>query len=214
VLKRLKQIGNVEVMSEEAGRVVFGKPDHRVILDPLDGSSNYKRGIPLFSVSIEVLTYPALEHLMAVIYEPMNRQMFSAQKGKGAFMDNSQIHTSEERPFRDCLFDLDLHTAADEEKFAKFVEAFRKFGLSLKSFRSVGSCAISLAYTACGTLDGFLDFTKNSRMVDIAAGLLILEEAGGVATDIRGNSITEKYDSLIACSTEQINRKVRKLLLS
>jgi myo-inositol-1(or 4)-monophosphatase len=213
VLKRLEEIGNVEVMSEEAGRVVFGKPEHRVILDPLDGSSNYKRGIPLFSVSIEVLTYPGLEHLMAVIYEPMNRQMFSAQKGQGAFMDNSQIYTSEERPFRDCLFDLDLHTAADEGKFAKFVEAFRKFGLNLKSFRSVGSCAISLAYTACGTLDGFLDFTKNSRMVDIAAGLLILEEAGGVATDIRGNPITEKYDSLIACSTEQINREVRQLLL-
>jgi myo-inositol-1(or 4)-monophosphatase len=184
-----------------------------VILDPLDGSSNYKRGIPLFSISIEVQTLPALEHVMAVIYEPMNRKMFSAEKGHGAFMDGSDIHTDQERPFKDCLFDLDLHTAADEKKFIKFVEAFRKFGLPLKSFRSVGSCAISLAYTACGTLDGFLDFTKNSRMVDIAAGLLILEEAGGVATDIRGNPITEKYDSLIACSTEQINREVRQLLL-
>lgn len=184
-----------------------------MILDPLDGSSNYKRGIPLFSISIEVLSFPALEHVMAVIYEPMNRKMFSAEKGHGAFMDGSEIHTNQERPFKDCLFDLDLHTAADEKKFIKFVEAFRKFGLPLKSFRSVGSCAISLAYTACGTLDGFLDVTKNSRMVDIAAGLLILEEAGGVATDIRGNPITEKYDSLIACSTEQINREVRQLLL-
>jgi fructose-1,6-bisphosphatase/inositol monophosphatase family enzyme len=62
-------------------------------------------------------------------------------------------------------------------------------------------------------LDGFLDFTKNSRMVDIAAGLLILQEAGGVATDIRGNPITEAYDSLIACSSGQLNRKIRKLLL-
>jgi myo-inositol-1(or 4)-monophosphatase len=213
VLKRLKEIGNVEVMSEEAGRVVFGKPEYRVILDPLDGSSNYKRGIPLFTVSIEVSTFPALEQVMGVIYEPMNRQMFSAEKGQGAFMDGSQIHTGQERLFKDCLFDLDLHTAADEKKFTKFVEAFRKFGLGLKSFRSLGSCAISLAYTACGTLDGFLDFTRNSRVVDIAAGLLILEEAGGVATDIRGNSVTEKYDSLIACSTEEINRKVRQLLL-
>jgi myo-inositol-1(or 4)-monophosphatase len=212
VLKRLKKIDNLEVISEEAGRVVFGKPQYRVILDPLDGSSNYKRGIPLFSVSIEVRTLPALEPAMAVIYEPMNRKMFSAEKEHGAFMDGSKIHTNQERPFKDCLFDLDLHTAADEEKFIKFVEAFRKFGISLKSFRSVGSCAISLAYTACGTLDGFLDFTKNSRMVDIAAGLLILGEAGGVATDIRGNPITEEYDSLIACSTEQINREVRAFL--
>jgi myo-inositol-1(or 4)-monophosphatase len=213
VLKRLKEFGNIEVMSEEAGRVVYGKPEHRVILDPLDGSSNYKRGIPLFSISIEVLSFPALEHMMAVIYEPMNRKMFSAEKGHGAFMDGSEIHTNQERPFKDCLFDLDLHTAADEKKFIRFVDAFRRFGPSLKSFRSIGSCAISLAYTACGTLDGFLDFTKNSRMVDIAAGLLILEEAGGVATDIRGNPITDKYDSLIACSAEHVNREVRKLLL-
>lgn len=213
VLRRLKEIGNIEVMSEEAGRVVFGEPQRRVILDPLDGSSNYKRGIPLFSISIEVETLPALEPVMAVIYEPMNRKMFSARKGEGAFMDGSRIHTNQDRPFKDCLFDLDLHTAADERKFLKLVDAFRKFGLSLKSFRSIGSCAISLAYTACGTLDGFLDFTKNSRMVDIAAGLLILEEAGGVATDIRGNPITEEYDSLIACCSEQINRDVRQLLL-
>jgi myo-inositol-1(or 4)-monophosphatase len=209
----LKEIGNIEVMSEEAGRVVFGKPEYRVILDPLDGSSNYKRDIPLFSVSIEVQTIPDLEPAMATIYEPMNRKMFYAEKGKGAFLEGARIHPNQEKPFVDCLFDLDLHTAADEKKFMRCVDAFRKFGASLKSFRSVGSCAISLAYTACGTLDGFLDFTKNSRMVDIAAGLLILKEAGGVATDIRGDPITDAYDSVIACSSEEINRKIRRLLI-
>jgi myo-inositol-1(or 4)-monophosphatase len=213
VLKRLRKVGNIEVMSEEAGHVVYGKPKYRVILDPLDGSSNYKRNIPLFSVSIGVQTIPDLKPTMATVYEPMNRKMFSAEKGKGAFLNGSKIHPNQDRPFQDCLFDLDLHTAAEEKRFIRLVEAFRKFGVSLKSFRSVGSCAISLAYTASGTLDGFLDFTKNSRMVDVAAGLLILEEAGGVATDIQGNPITEAYDSVIACSSEQHNRKIRELLL-
>jgi len=213
VLKRLKEIGNIEVLSEEAGHVVFGKPEYKVILDPLDGSSNYKRNIPLFSVSIQVRTMPDLQPALATIYEPMNQKMFSAEKGNGAFLDGSRIHTNQDRPFKDCLFDLDLHTAAEKKKFLRMVNAFRKFGASLKSFRSVGSCAISLAYTASGTLDGFLDFTKNSRMVDIAAGLLILEEAGGVTTDIHGDPITDAYDSVIACSSEQINRKIRKLLL-
>lgn len=212
VLKGLERIGNIEVMSEEAGHVVFGKPQYRVILDPLDGSSNYKRGIPLFTVSIEVRTVPADEPAMAAVYEPMNRQMFSAEKGRGAFLDGSRIHTNQGRKFEECLFDMDLHTAADETRFNRFVEAFRKFGLTLNSFRSVGSCAISLAYTACGTLDGFLDFSRNSRMVDIAAGLMILKEAGGTATDIHGKSIAEGYDSVIACSSEEINRKVRQLL--
>ncbi len=127
-------------------------------------------------------------------------------------MDGVRIHTNRERPFEECLFDMDLHTAADKAKFMKFVEAFRKFGLTLKSFRSVGSCAIPLAYTACGILDGFLDFSKNSRMVDIAAGLMILQEAGGIATDIQGKPIGEAYDSVIACSNELVNRKVRNLL--
>jgi myo-inositol-1(or 4)-monophosphatase len=212
ILKRLGEIGNIEVMSEEAGHIVFGKPEYGVVLDPLDGSSNYKRGIPVFAVSMEVRTSPGNEPAMAVVYEPMCRRTFSAERGQGAFLDGVRIHTNRERPFEECLFDMDLHTAADEKKFVKFVEAFRKFGLTLKSFRSVGSCAIPLAYTACGILDGFLDFSRNSRMVDIAAGLVILQEAGGTATDIQGKPIGEGYDSVIACSTDQVNRKVRKLL--
>jgi myo-inositol-1(or 4)-monophosphatase len=212
VLNGLETIGNIEVMSEEAGHVVFGKPQYRVTLDPLDGSTNYKRGIPLFTISVEVRTIPADEPAMAVVYEPMNRQMFSAEKGRGAFLDGSPVHTNQKRRFEDCLFDMDLHTAADKTRFNRFVEAFRKFGLSLNSFRSLGSCAISLAYTACGALDGFLDFSKNSRMVDIAAGLMILKEAGGTATDMHGEPIVEGYDSVIACCTEDVNRRVRQLL--
>ena len=210
-LERLREIGNMEVLSEEAGRVVFGKPEYRVVLDPLDGSSNYKRGVPLFAVSIEVRN-SRNEPALAVVYEPMCHRAFSAERGRGAFLDGSRIHTNRERQFQDCLFDMDLHTAANETKFTRFVEAFRKFGFKLRSFRSVGSCAVPLAYTACGILDGFLDFSKNSRMVDIAAGLMILQEAGGAATDVYGRSITEEYDSLIACSTEEINRKIRVLL--
>lgn len=212
VLKRLSQIGNIEVMSEEAGRVLFGKPDYRVVLDPLDGSSNFMRGIPVFAVSIEARAGSTNEPVMAVIYEPMCRRAFWAERRRGAFLDGSRIQTNRERAFKECLFDMDLHTAADHTKFMKLVDSFRKFGLSLKSFRSVGSCAVSLAYTACGILDGFLDFSRNSRMVDIAAGLTILEEAGGCITDMQGNSVREGYDSVIACSTEQVNHKVRTLL--
>lgn len=213
LLKRLGQLGNIEVISEEAGHLVFGKPEYRVILDPLDGSSNYARGIPIFAISMEVRTLPVNEPAMAVVYEPLRRRLFSAERGRGAFLDGSRIHTNRKRSFEECLFDMDLHTAADKAKFFKFVDAFRRFGLSLKSFRSMGSCAVPLAYTACGILDGFLDFSRNSRMVDIAAGLMILQEAGGTATDDHGKPIEEGYDSVIACSCEKINLKVRKLLV-
>ena len=212
VLRRLEEVGNVEIISEEAGHVTFGKPEYAIVLDPLDGSSNFSRNIPLFAVSIEVRAVGKNEPKMAVIYEPICGRVFSAERGRGAFLNSTRIHTNRERAFRECLFDMDLHTAADQTKFLKFVEMFRKFGLSLKSFRSMGSCAIPLAYTACGMLDGFLDFSRNSRMVDIAAGLVILQEAGGSATDIHGNPIGEGYDSVIACSTEQINHRIRKLV--
>lgn len=212
VLKRLGEIGNIEVISEEAGRIVFGKPEYRVVLDPLDGSSNYTRGIPLFAVSMDVRDFPSNQQTMAVVYEPMLGRAFSAERGRGAFVNGERIRTNRERRFEECLFDMDLHTAADATKFNKFVKAFQKFGLGLKSFRSVGSCAIPLSYTACGILDGFLDFSKNSRMVDVAAGLFILQEAGGTATDIHGKPIEEGYESIIACSSEEINRKVRELL--
>jgi len=214
VLMRLKEIGDLEVMSEEAGRVAFGSPKYRIIVDPLDGSSNYIRSIPLFAVSIEVRSLPANESVMAVIYEPIYKRAFSAERRRGAFLEDSRIHTNRERRFEDCLFDIDLHLARDEKKLLKFVERFHKFGLSLKSFRSLGSCAVPLAYTACGRLDGFLDVSKNSRMVDIAAGLMIVEEAGGTVTDIQGRPVKEGYNSVIACSTEGINREIRKLLSS
>lgn len=212
VLRRLGEIGDVEVISEEAGRVAFGEPRYRVVLDPLDGSSNYTRGIPLFAVSIDVRNLPGNQQTMAVVYEPMLGRTFSAERGGGAFLDGQRIRTNRERRFEECLFDMDLHTAADATKFNEFVNAFQKFGLGLKSFRSVGSCAIPLSYTACGILDGFLDFSKNSRMVDVAAGLFILQEAGGTATDINGRPIEEGYESIVACSSEEINRRVRKLL--
>jgi len=212
VIKKLGEIGDVEVISEEAGRVLFGKPKYKVVLDPLDGSSNYTRGVPVFAVSMDARTIPSDEPVMAVIYEPMCRRMFSAERGRGAFLNGSTIQTNRERSLRECLFDMDLHTAADKTKFSKFVDSFRKFGVPLKSFRSVGSCAIPLAYTSCGILDGFLDFSRNSRMIDISAGLMILREAGGVATDVHGRPIEEGYDSVIACSTEKTNREVRKLL--
>lgn len=212
VLRRFEEIGNIEILSEEAGRVVFGKPKDRVVLDPLDGSSNYMRGIPIFSVSAEVRSVPSNEPAMAVIYEPMSRRAFWAERGRGAFLDGSRIQTNRERPFKECLFDMDLHTAGDEQRFVKFVDAFRRFGFSLKSFRSLGSCANSLAYTARGTLDGFLDFSKNSRMVDVAAGLMILQEAGGTATDIQGRPVEEGYESVIACGSERISLRIRELL--
>jgi len=212
ILRGLSKIDNVEVVSEEAGRVLFGNPEYRITVDPLDGSSNYIRGVPLFAVSIEARSMSPDEPAMAVIYEPMCRRMFSAERGRGAALEGSKIHTNRERSFQECLFDMDLHTAADKVKFGKFVDAFRRFGISLKSFRSLGSCAIPLAYTACGILDGFMDFSRNSRMVDIAAGLMILQEAGGVATDIHGKPVEEKYQSVIGCSTEEINHQVRQLL--
>lgn len=211
-IKRIRQIGNCEIISEEAGRISVGDPKHRWILDPLDGTANFTRGIPLFAVSIQVETLPSSEPVWGVVYEPMTGRCFYAEKGRGAFLNKSRIETNRSRRLEDCLFYLDLHFGADKAKMNKFIGRLRKIGTSFKTFRTLGSCALALSYTAMGTLDGFLDLSKNSRIVDIAAGVLILEEAGGKVTDVYGNPIADGYDTVIACSSDHLNLKVRKLL--
>jgi myo-inositol-1(or 4)-monophosphatase len=211
-IAEIRKLGNCEVISEEAGALVFGEPKVRWFLDPLDGSANFARSIPIFAVSILIESVPKKEPMLAVVYDPIGDKCFTAEAGKGAFMNGKPIRTRKRERLKDCLFDLDLHLGQAKEKIARFVSAIERIGSHIRTFRSIGSCAIALCLSASGQLDGFLDLTGSSRIVDIAAGILILEEAGGVATDLAGSKIREGYDSVIACSSKKINQEIRLLL--
>lgn len=168
------------VYTEERGRLE-GSADHRWYLDPLDGTVNYAHGLPFFTVSIAYAENGLVQ--LGVIYEPMQAECFSAERGRGAWLNGESIKVSETRQLVDSLlvtgFPYDIRTNPENN-----LDHFVHFSLLTRGVRRLGSAALDLCYVAAGRLDGFWEIRINAW--DIAAGGLIAAEAGGVVTDIYG----------------------------
>ncbi|ETZ05030.1 inositol monophosphatase family protein [Holospora undulata] len=142
------------------------------IIDPLDGSNNFSKGIPYFSISVSL--YERQDFLMGVIYDPVRDEIFWAQKGVGAFLDQYRLRLPQKRPRNYIAMALPgpRHTS---DQCSRIVSLFQRFPLAL--FRSFGSTSLHLAYVAAGRLDGCVEYA--TRIWDSAAGIAILKEAGG-----------------------------------
>ncbi|MBF6058817.1 MULTISPECIES: inositol monophosphatase family protein [Thiomicrorhabdus] len=172
---------NHAILAEESGRQ--GKENQGVewIIDPLDGTTNFLHQFPQFSISIAVREKGKLQH--AVIYDPMRDEMFTASRGQGAFLNNRRIRVSEQKDLDDSL----LATGFPYHDFSyidSYLASFKSFMQQTAGIRRAGSAALDLAYVACGRVDGFWEF--NLKPWDIAAGVLLIKEAGGLATDFNG----------------------------
>ncbi|MGI8837670.1 MAG: inositol monophosphatase family protein [Pyrinomonadaceae bacterium] len=171
------------ILAEESGASVeisTGKSEWKWIIDPLDGTTNYAHGYPCFCVSIAVERSGQVE--IGVVYDPTRDEMFAAERGQGA--------TLNERPIRVSTVD-DLNSAMlctgfpyNVRERPDFARDFINFTMTAQAVRRDGSAALDLAYLACGRFDGFWEDGLNAW--DIAAGLLLIEEAGGRITDFRG----------------------------
>lgn len=212
VLRVVKGLGDCEVITEEAGRLTFGQPRWRWIIDPLDGSTNYARGLSHFAVSILIERLPSLEKITAVVYEPSAEKCFQAVHCEGSYLNGRRIHVRTERKLEDCLFALDMHFGGQREKIQEFTKRLERLSGHIKTFRTLGSNALALTRTASGELDGFMDLSHNTRFLDVAAGIMILQEAGGLATDMKGGTVTEEYENLIACANPAIHKQITKIL--
>lgn len=151
------------------------------IIDPLDGTTNFLHGFPHYAVSIAVVEKGKLMH--AAIYDPCRDEMFSASKGKGARLNNFRIRVSEQKTLNDAL----LATGIPYTQFdfmEDYLQSFRSFMTQTAGLRRAGSAALDLAYVACGRVEGYWEF--NLKPWDIAAGALIVKEAGGLVTDFKG----------------------------
>ncbi len=162
------------ILAEESGEaVLIGDGKWKWIIDPLDGTTNYAHGYPCFCVTIG-LEYQG-EIVVAVTFDPTRDEMFSAEKGNGASLNNKNIFVSETDKLADSLlvtgFPYDIATRPN------FTEKFTKMLLRSRAVRRDGSAAIDLAYVACGRFDGFWEEGLNPW--DMAAGVLLIEEAGG-----------------------------------
>jgi myo-inositol-1(or 4)-monophosphatase len=182
------------LLLEESGGEAGSDPRHRWIVDPLDGTTNFLHGIPHFAISI------ALERdgeiVAGVIYEPVRDEMFWAEKGAGAYLNDRRLRVSGRRQLGDALIGTGMPFAGrgDREAYLATLAAVMPATAGVRRF---GAAALDLAYVAAGRLDGFWEF--GLQPWDIAAGILLVREAGGYITDLAGgHGMIETGDVLAA----------------
>ena len=183
-LKKAKP--NYSILSEEKGSEK-NKDDKTWIIDPIDGTINFLHGIPHFAISIGLKVNNQI--IAGVIYDQIKDEMFCAEKDNGAYFNNQRIRVSKKTNLSECLF-------ATGEK----LDTDYKF-----QYRKSGSAALDMAYVAAGRYDGY--FQKNINIWDIAAGIVILNEAGGVLNEI---DISNTKINKIIASSPDINSKLRQ----
>ncbi|MCL4558823.1 MAG: inositol monophosphatase [Deltaproteobacteria bacterium] len=182
------------ILAEELGSVP-GKSDYRWIIDPIDGTTNFYHSYPFVSVSI------ALEHkgivIVGVVYDPLKKELFYATKGRGAFLNDKRLHVSSVNTIEDALlstgFPYDIRTSSENN-----LDNWIKFIRRAQAIRRDGSAALDLCYVAAGRFDGFWEMKL--KPWDVAAGSLIIGEAGGTVTDFHGNKYSIYTDHIVAAN--------------
>ncbi len=173
-----------DIISEEVGALKKDSP-YQWIIDPIDGTVNFAHGIPICCVSIGVKFGDSM--LFGTVYNPMMNELFFAEKGKGAFLNGESISVSKKTDFKiACLvtgFPYNWPQTSEHP-----IKVFERFVLEGLPVRRLGSAAIDLCWVACGRFDGFWEY--NLQSWDIAAGYLIVEEAGGKITNFSGEQYT------------------------
>jgi len=204
IIEQLAQIDPlIPVWAEESGKSADNS-DWYWVIDPLDGTTNFAHNIPYFCVSI-ALTHKD-EPQLGVIYNPLRKELFVASKGNGATVNGKDIHVSR-KLFKDAFIAVSI-PYLENPFLSATLEDICLVG-ELVDVRSMGSAALDLAEVAAGRFDGA--FFHRLEWWDIAAGVVILQEAGAEVTDFSGKPITPQYQSLIAGS-QSIYEKLLPLL--
>lgn len=175
-------------LGEESAEIIGSEPDCRWIVDPLDGTSNFMHGLPHFAISV------ALEKngdmVAGVIYDPVKNELFRAEKGGGAFLNDQRLRVSSRKKLDDSL----LATGIPFQQAAKQPEFLQQLHMVMPKVAGVrrwGAAALDMAYVAAGRYEGYWENTVS--LWDIAAGIVIVREAGGKVTDIEGqNNFTNR----------------------
>jgi myo-inositol-1(or 4)-monophosphatase len=163
------------------------------IIDPLDGTINYRKGFPIFCVSIALAKDG--EIIMGVIYSPITDELFIAEKNSGAYMNDKKINVSNSSDLLESVLATGFGYALAENP-DPHIEIFKKLSLKTEAVRRAGSAAMDLAYTASGIFDGFWESSLNPW--DTAAGVILVQEAGGYVTDYFGNPYTLSSKTIVA----------------
>lgn len=195
------------ITGEESGTHHSEGVARQWLIDPLDGTLNYAHGLPIFSVSIAYAKDGIVE--MGVVYDPMQNECFSAVRGKGAFLNGQPITVSSVEEMVGAMlctgFPYDVHTNDDNN-----LNYFASFVKKSQAVRRLGSAALDLCYVGAGRLDGFWELSLNAW--DIAAGMLIVEEAGGVVSNMSGQQITLEPPFSIVASNPVLHPQMMRII--
>lgn len=191
-------------LAEESGQE--GENDYLWIIDPLDGTTNFLHGFPHFSVSIALQNKGVLEQ--AVIYDPLKQELFTASKGKGAQLNNRKIRVSIKKTLDGALLGTGF-PYNNESVMQQFIESYKNLFPNVAGIRRAGVASLDLAYVACGRLDGFWEF--NLRPWDIAAGALIIQEAGGINAELTGGADYMETGNIISANPKMIKAMLKVL---
>jgi myo-inositol-1(or 4)-monophosphatase len=191
-------------LMEERGRVDGSDKSHCWIVDPLDGTTNFLHGIPLFCVSIGLERDGQL--VAGVIYNPISDEMFTAEKGKGAFLnDRRRLRVAARRTLADAVVATGIPHRG-RPGHSGFMQEMQTVMSEVAGIRRTGSAAIDLAWTAAGRFDGYWE--RNIKPWDLAAGIVIVREAGGLVCDLDGGD-----NMLAAGDVLAANKDIQKALL-
>jgi myo-inositol-1(or 4)-monophosphatase len=198
------------ILAEESGAtegvtVAPGRSEWKWIVDPLDGTTNYAHGYPCFCVSIALAGSGGIE--IGVVYDPLRDEMFAAERGRGASLNKRQIRVSAVEDLNRAM--LCTGFPYDVRERPNFARHFTNFTMQAQAVRRDGSAALDLAYVACGRFDGFWEDGLNPW--DVAAGVLLISEAGGRVTDFLGAPL-DVYTPKVVASNGRVHESMIRTL--
>ena len=194
------------IITEESGIINKSNTKNRWIIDPIDGTMNFLNGIPHFAISIGYEENNEIK--CGVIFDPIKNEMFCAEKGNGAYLNNSRIRVSNKKKLKDALIVTGGPKGASKIKDKIFSE-YINVSKNVSNVRKFGSAALDMAYVACGRFDGY--WQRELNYWDIAAGIVILKEAGGFI-DFFENDPKEPLKKNILASNTNIHNDLRELI--
>jgi myo-inositol-1(or 4)-monophosphatase len=193
-------------LGEEQGKSVTGVDGYRWIVDPLDGTTNYVHGLAQFAVSIGLERHG--RPLVGVVYDPTADECFSAAAGLGAWVNDLPLRTSRVTDLREALVAASLPPAVSRENPA--VQEFLTVMEIAQAVRRMGSSALNLCYVAAGRLDAY--WARDTKTWDVAAGFLLVTEAGGTLTNYLGEPVDLSRPQFIAAATRELHTELRTIL--
>jgi myo-inositol-1(or 4)-monophosphatase len=192
---------------EEAGEIEGDPSKPRWVVDPLDGTSNFLHGIPHFAISIAVQE-PSGEVTSGIVYQPLTDESFWAEKGRGAWLQDQRLRVSSRRNLDEALIATGIPFRGHGDA-AQWSKIFAAVVPEVAGIRRFGSAALDLAWVAAGRYDGFWE--SGLKPWDVAAGMLLVREAGGFVTDFRGGERTMERSEFLA-GNDALHSKLHKLV--